>query len=116
MLWLLYPQGKSPRYPLDRRLGGSHSLSGWHAEEKILDPTGTQIPTPQSSSLYPVVIPTALSRPSIENGIWMKFWGPFFVELTNEEKIIMDIFSMSTHQHAPQKIQYKDYELFSINQ
>jgi hypothetical protein len=28
----LYPQGKSPRYSLDRRLGGSQSRSGRHVE------------------------------------------------------------------------------------
>jgi hypothetical protein len=42
----LYPQGKSPRYPLDRRLGGPQSQSGWFREEKILHPTGTRTPTP----------------------------------------------------------------------
>jgi hypothetical protein len=26
----LYPQGKSPWYPLDRRLGGPQSQSGWY--------------------------------------------------------------------------------------
>jgi hypothetical protein len=36
----LYPQGKSPRYPLDRRLGGPQSRSG-RGEDKILDPTRT---------------------------------------------------------------------------
>jgi hypothetical protein len=30
---LLYPQGKSPRYPLDRRLGGPQSRSGRGGEE-----------------------------------------------------------------------------------
>jgi hypothetical protein len=30
----LYPQGKSPWYPLDRRLGGTRSLSGCGGEEK----------------------------------------------------------------------------------
>jgi hypothetical protein len=30
----LYPQGKSPRYPLDRRLGGPQSPSGRSGEEK----------------------------------------------------------------------------------
>jgi hypothetical protein len=30
----LHPQGKSPRYLLDRRLGGSQSLSGHGSEEK----------------------------------------------------------------------------------
>jgi hypothetical protein len=58
----LYSQGKSPWYPLDRRLGGLHSWSGWCGDEKILDRTGTQTPTPRSSSLYPVAIPTMISQ------------------------------------------------------
>jgi len=32
--WLLYPQGKSPWYPWDRRLGGHQSLPGLGSEEK----------------------------------------------------------------------------------
>jgi hypothetical protein len=48
--WLLYPRWKSPQYPLDSRLGGLQSPSGRCAVEKILDPTGTRIPTPWSSS------------------------------------------------------------------
>jgi hypothetical protein len=40
----IYPRGKSPRYPLDRRLGGPQSWSG-RCEEKILDLTGTRPPT-----------------------------------------------------------------------
>jgi hypothetical protein len=35
MPWLLYPQGKSPWYPLDRGLGGPQSQSGHCGEEKI---------------------------------------------------------------------------------
>jgi hypothetical protein len=31
---LLYPQGKGPRYPLDRRLGRPQSQSGHSGEEK----------------------------------------------------------------------------------
>jgi len=34
MPWLLYPQGKCPSYPLDRRLGGPQSHSGCSGEEK----------------------------------------------------------------------------------
>jgi hypothetical protein len=45
-----------PRYPLYRRLGGPQSRSGRHGEEKILDPTGTRTPTPQSFSPQPVTI------------------------------------------------------------
>jgi hypothetical protein len=41
----LYPRGKSPRYPLDRRLGGPQRQSGQSGEVKILAPTWTQTPT-----------------------------------------------------------------------
>jgi hypothetical protein len=58
----LYLQRKCPRYPLDRRLGGPQSRSGRHGEVKILAPTGTQTPTPLSSSPLPDAIPTTLSR------------------------------------------------------
>jgi hypothetical protein len=34
----LYPQGKSPLYPLDRRLGGPQSRSGSGGEEKNSQP------------------------------------------------------------------------------
>jgi len=34
----LYPQGKSPWYPLDRRLGGNQSRSGRSGEEKNSQP------------------------------------------------------------------------------
>jgi len=34
----LYTQGKSPRYPLDRRLGGPQSRSGHGGEEKNSQP------------------------------------------------------------------------------
>jgi hypothetical protein len=34
----LYPQGKSPWYPMDRRLGGPHSWSGHSGEEKNSQP------------------------------------------------------------------------------
>jgi hypothetical protein len=34
----LYRQGKSPRYPLDRRLGGPQSRSGRGGEEKNFQP------------------------------------------------------------------------------
>jgi hypothetical protein len=36
----IYSRGKSPRYPVDRRLGGPQSRSGRHGEVKILDTTG----------------------------------------------------------------------------
>jgi hypothetical protein len=37
-LWSLYAQRKSPRYPLDRRLGGPQSWSGRGSEEKNSQP------------------------------------------------------------------------------
>jgi hypothetical protein len=38
----LYPRGKSPLYPLDRRLGGPQHRSGRHGEVKILATIGTR--------------------------------------------------------------------------
>jgi hypothetical protein len=58
----LYPRGKSPRYPLDRRLGGSQSRSGLFGEEKILYPTGIRTLNSWSSSPQLVAMPTTLSR------------------------------------------------------
>jgi len=34
----LYPQGKRPQYPLDRRLGGTQGRSGHGGEEKNFQP------------------------------------------------------------------------------
>jgi hypothetical protein len=60
-----YPRGKSPRFPLDGRLGGPQSRSGRCWEEKILDPTGTRTPDPLSrpacsQSLYRLRYPGSL--------------------------------------------------------
>jgi hypothetical protein len=44
------PPGKKNQYPLDRRLDGHQSRSERRGDEKILDPTGTRIPAPESSS------------------------------------------------------------------
>jgi hypothetical protein len=55
----VYPRGRSPRFPLVRRLGGRQSRSGRRGEEKILDPTWTRTPNLRSSSQIPVAIPTA---------------------------------------------------------
>jgi hypothetical protein len=38
----LYPQGKSPRYPLDRRLGGPQSRSGQGSEKNSQPPLGDE--------------------------------------------------------------------------
>jgi hypothetical protein len=39
-------QGKIPRYPLDRKMGGPHRQSGQNRGMKILDYTGTRISNP----------------------------------------------------------------------
>jgi len=46
----LYPQGKSPWYPLDRRLGGTRSRSGRGGEETNSQP----LPGPESPIIEPV--------------------------------------------------------------
>jgi hypothetical protein len=52
----LYPQGKIPHYPLNRRLGGPQSRSGHCWEERYLLPLlGIE---PQPSNLKPVTILT----------------------------------------------------------
>jgi hypothetical protein len=48
----LYPRGKSPRYPLDRRLGGPQSRSGCCGVERNL------LPLPESNSGRPVRSPS----------------------------------------------------------
>jgi hypothetical protein len=63
----LYPRGKSPHYPLDRRLGGAQSRSGRRGEVNILDPTGIRTATPLTSSPRAFAVPIALPRLSILN-------------------------------------------------
>jgi hypothetical protein len=76
--WLLYLWGRSPLYPLDRRLGVPQSQSRRHKEVKILHPTGTRYPTPPPppthlSSPKPVSILASLS--------WNDFYSFIFTEL-----------------------------------
>jgi hypothetical protein len=54
MLKTLYPQGKSPWYPLNRRLGGPQSRFGHGGEEKNSQPLpGLKLLTIQSVGLSP---------------------------------------------------------------
>jgi hypothetical protein len=71
MLRPLYSLGKSPRCPLDSRLGGPQNRSGRHGEKTIADLTGTWTPTPG-----PVAgsIPTKLCRLLGDKSI-QKSWG-----------------------------------------
>jgi hypothetical protein len=45
MPMLRFPRGKSPRYPLDRKWGGSQSRHGQYGEVKTLHSIGTRTPT-----------------------------------------------------------------------
>jgi hypothetical protein len=51
----LYLQGRSPWYPLDRRLGGSQSRSGRGGEEKFPASAGYRTLEPRSSSPSPAL-------------------------------------------------------------
>jgi hypothetical protein len=68
----LYPRGKSPRYPLDRGLGGPQSRSGRRGVETNL------LPGIRTPPVLCVAIPTELSRKTTqfhEEGI-QRFRGP----------------------------------------
>jgi hypothetical protein len=87
----LYPRGKSPRYPLDRRLDGPQSQSERRGEGKILDPTGTRIRPlgrpAHSQSLYrlryPIVFPREICVPML--GVFT--WINLYVEFTLSKQI-----------------------------
>jgi hypothetical protein len=57
---LLYRQGKSPWYPLDRRLGGPQSRSGHNGEEKNSQPPAGN-PTPGHPIVQPKECKVAVS-------------------------------------------------------
>jgi len=59
MPWLLYPQAKSPEYPLDRRLGGSWNQSGYNDETS---PCPYQEPNPGHPASSLDTILTELSQ------------------------------------------------------
>jgi hypothetical protein len=62
-LRLLYPQEKSPWYPLDRRLGVPRSRYGRGEEEKNSQPPpGNEPPNPDRQARTSVAIPTELPR------------------------------------------------------
>jgi hypothetical protein len=66
--WPLYPWGKNPWYPLDKRLVESQSQSGCCGlEENLMPLPGIE---PELSSLYPITIPTELiSKVKVEGEV-----------------------------------------------
>jgi hypothetical protein len=53
MVQQLYPQGKRPHYPLERRLGGPQSLYGHSGEEKNISARQESNPGHHAHSLVP---------------------------------------------------------------
>jgi hypothetical protein len=71
----LIPRGKSPRYSLERRLGGPQSRSGLRGEEKNLEPTGTRTPTRYTHCAIPA--PDTFYRKFVfKMYVWSCLW-PF---------------------------------------
>jgi len=55
MLWLLYPEGKSPWYPLNRSLGWPQDESGYSGEEKNSCPCWELNPSHPAHSLVTIL-------------------------------------------------------------
>jgi len=53
--WQLYPQGKKPWYPLDKRLGGSQSQSGPGSKERKSQPLLGSNPSHPAHSLVTIL-------------------------------------------------------------
>jgi hypothetical protein len=71
--WPLYHLGKSPRYTLDRRLGGPQSRSGWCRVKRNL------LPLPEiehlPSSPYPVAVATDLALLIEQRFVYLSICG-----------------------------------------
>jgi hypothetical protein len=63
----LCPQGKSPRYQLDRRLGGPQSRSGGGDEKNFQPPPRIEPYNPNRPARSLVAIPSELSRPLLKH-------------------------------------------------
>jgi hypothetical protein len=96
----LYPQGKSPWYPLDRRLGGPQSRSERGEEEKNSQPlAGLEPPIMQS------VVPSSYLRPM---GEMSHVSGRFYLSMLRQyfyighDSVLQTfIFICTTHDHLP---------------
>jgi hypothetical protein len=88
----LYPQGKSPWYPLNRKLGGPQNRSGHGVQDKNLSPYRESNPDHPITSAYPVPTPTELSwligkhqvgdkhehyKPVLHESIWAIFFRQY---------------------------------------
>jgi hypothetical protein len=75
----LYPQGKSPPYPLDRRLGGPQSRSGHGGEEKDSQlPPGIEPQNPDRPARSP-----ALYRLSYDGSIYIYIYIYIYIKTLN---------------------------------
>jgi hypothetical protein len=80
----LYPRGKGPRYPLDRRLGGAQRRSGRCGEEENLALPAIELGRPGRSpslyrlsypdSLYMIYILSPVSGDYYKTGYWIGNW------------------------------------------
>jgi hypothetical protein len=68
MLWLLHPQGKSPWYPLERRLCGPQSQSGHGGEEK----NSQTLPRIKPPMIQPVAQRYTTELPQLLNTIYKR--------------------------------------------
>jgi hypothetical protein len=80
----LYPQGKRPRYPLDKRLGGPQYRSGRRGKEKILPLLGLEKYGPiyyamETKIAIPRISLKALDFSSITVPIRRTFWTKYTV-------------------------------------
>jgi hypothetical protein len=82
-----YSRRKGLRHPLDRRLGGPQSGSRRYGGVTILDPTKTRNPTPRSSRLVPVALPTELS---LLYFLFVVNIGNFFPFIWRSKRVLID--------------------------
>jgi hypothetical protein len=91
------PRERASLYPLNNRLGEPQSWSGWNQEVKILAPTGTRTPTPQSSSLYQLLY-------------WLPYCNSLIYKSNKKKKRkrlnLLFILSVNRH-HFLQKLQHR---------
>jgi hypothetical protein len=89
----LYPQGKSPWYPLDRRLGEPQSRSG-RGEEKKSHPRRESNPrTPIVQFCYVKRLVTSIlhGKVIVKHMLGMKYTGHKCLAQVNEPKIKMSL-------------------------